>query len=114
MNQPTKTETMNGGTNLEVTLRDGTKATIFVRQLPARKMNDLMLAQENEAAIIDLACTLNGKAVLPDFVDSLSEESHVAAIAEIERINSDFFIKWGQRQKIRAGNLAAKLQLEVK
>jgi hypothetical protein len=105
--QPTKTETMNGGAEIGVTLLNGSTAKLFVKQLPARRMTDFLNAQNDEVAMIDLACSLDGKPVKADIVDGLTEESHTAVIAEIERINGDFFLKWGKRQAERASRLKA-------
>jgi hypothetical protein len=109
MNTATKTETLNGGMNFPVQLKNGTKAELFVRQLPARRMADYLKAQDDEAAMIELACALGGKPVLPEFVDDLTDESHESLVAEIERINNDFFLKWGRRQRARAEKLKAAL-----
>jgi hypothetical protein len=113
MNTPTKTETLLGGSEFEVALRDGTKAQVSVRQLPIRRMKDYLKAQEDEADMIELACTLNGEPVKAQFVDNLAPESHAALVAEIERVNTDFFLAWGKRQRERGERLKAALTPET-
>jgi hypothetical protein len=103
-NEPTKLETLNGGTDVPVIFKDGSTRSVLACQLPARKMPDYLRAQDNEAEMIELASKLT-----PDEVDNLSEASHELLVAEIERINSDFFARWGKRQKVRAETVKANL-----
>jgi hypothetical protein len=107
MNTSTQTETMNNGGDFPVQLRNGNKAQVFVRQLPARQMSAFLKVQDDEAGMIELACTLNGKPLKPEFVDDLAPASHAALVAEIERVNDDFFEEWGKRQRKRAAKLKA-------
>jgi hypothetical protein len=75
---------------------------LFARQIPIREMPKYLEAQGDECAMIELVCKVKS-----DVVDRLTNESHVALIAEIERVNADFFTKWGMRQKARGENLKA-------
>lgn len=101
-NQPTQTETLFGGSKFEATINTGHKVEVFVRQLPIREMQQYLEAQSNECAIIELVCKLK-----PEVVDRLTADSHIALLAEIERVNGDFFTKWGERQKGRGEKLKA-------
>jgi hypothetical protein len=106
-NTPTKTETLLGGTEFEATKLDGTKAKVFVRQIPVREMPAYLKCQDKEPEMIELVCKAKS-----DFVDNLTHESHAELVSEIERINSDFFTAWGRRQKARGERLKAGIASE--
>ncbi|HVU07861.1 MAG TPA: hypothetical protein VHG89_04880 [Verrucomicrobiae bacterium] len=92
--------TLFSGVDATATFLDGTTKTVRVRQLPARLMPDYSRVQNNEAEMIELACGLDAATV-----DTLTPESHVALIADIERANEDFFSRWLARLKARVEKL---------
>jgi hypothetical protein len=95
-----KTETLLGGSDFEVLHLDGTKAVVRVRQIPVRLMPRFLEAQGDEAKMIEIATGMS-----PESVDALAPDSHETLVVEIERVNSDFFLRWVERQKARAERL---------
>lgn len=101
--QPTSMETLLGASVLKVNTLDGRSLDVRIRQLPVRDMPKYLAAQDDEPAMIELVCELDSKVV-----DALTQDSHAALIAEIERVNCDFFVRWAQRQKARGDRLKAQ------
>ena len=95
-------DTLIGGRKVEVTRRDGSQETVTVLQLPVRRFPEYLQAQDNEARMVEL---LTGKP--PDWVDGLSEESHVAILTAGDEVNRDFFFSWQKRTRDRLQRLAA-------
>lgn len=118
MNQTSEQETQKqelitiaGGVEIEITLRDGTKETVKVRQIPVSKIQDFVAALGDEAKAVDLYC---GKD--KGWSDTLELKS-VNDIAEKgQQINLPFFEAWWTRQaKWRKSlNTGAVAELEAK
>jgi hypothetical protein len=110
------TTTLTGGHEFTVTKRDGTNETVFVRQLAVKEFPKFLQTQDDELEMIDFVC---GKT--KGFAETLSNEGHEALVAEIEKVNGDFFSRWlkrrneredkvmpGVRQKLVDGLLASR------
>jgi len=93
---------MLGGSQFTVEFTDGNQKTVTVKQLPIRKMEAYLEAQQDEIKMIEL--------VVPDLpptlIDSLKPESHEALVAEIEKVNADFFSRWFSRLQARVERVA--------
>jgi hypothetical protein len=94
---PTGAETLRGGTKItvEIDAKPGEQPfhEIPIRQLKIKEMPAMMEAQGDEIA---LAALFTGKDKA--FVESLTNFSHEAVIAEGNRVNADFFVRWVQRR----------------
>jgi len=104
-NTVSKTETLFGGTELVVSLKDGTSEIVKVIQLPVSKFIDFAKVIDDECEMVSLVC--NKK---KEWCDSLQIEAFELLVAECERINMDFFGRWLQRrinrqQRILPGTL---------
>jgi hypothetical protein len=91
-----QTTTLTGGNEFSITKRDGTNETVFVRQLAIKEFPKFLQVQDDELEMIDFAC---GKT--KGFAETLSPESHEALIAQIEKVNGDFFSRWLARRRTR-------------
>ena len=89
-----------GYKEVTVTHNDKTSQTVRVKQLPVRSMPDYLRAQDDEAALIALACDKK-----PEWSDTLTPESLENLVAEVEAVNKDFFQRWFERRKQRAERL---------
>lgn len=104
---PSEMTTVNGGEELAIVYRDGTTATIFVRQIPLKLMTAMSIALGNEAALIELYCDHAA-----GWCEKLTPES-ASAIANLgQELNRVFFLAWYRRQAIwqetlRPGTIAA-------
>lgn len=90
---PTGVETLFGGADVTVIMLDGTEQRVMVRQLPIRAMPALLLAQDDEAASIELYCDKPA-----GWTDTITRDSAERIVTEGERINSDFFGRWLARR----------------
>jgi hypothetical protein len=93
LKEPTTFETLIGGKELSVTMRDGKTETVKVLQLPIADYPKLLGSLENEEAQIELYC-----AKPAGWSKELMPASHDAVMEEAERINGDFFSRWAQRR----------------
>lgn len=100
--KPTTMETLLGGGELQLLKNDGNYETVRVLQLPVRSYPALQAAIQNEPRTVELYC---GKP--SGWSDTLTIAAFESVIAEGERINGDFFLRWLERQKKRA-DLAPK------
>jgi hypothetical protein len=97
---PTSTETLLGGKKFVAQKRDGTSEEIFIRQIGAEECPTYLELQDNELKMVEFVCTK------PDgWAKSLAPECHEELIAEVDRINADFFSRWTQRQLRRQERL---------
>ena len=96
----TPTETLFGGKKHTVTKKDSTTEEIFIRQIGIEDCPAYLELQDNELAMIEFVCSKPSgwaKSLLPSVQEEL--------IAECDRVNSDFFSRWAERQKSRAERL---------
>lgn len=93
---PTSIETLFGGVEVPITMLDGTAGRVTVRQLPIRVMPALLLAQDDEAASIELYCDKPA-----GWADTITRDSAERIVVEGERINADFFARWLARRVAR-------------
>ena len=94
--------TMLGGNEFVAEFNDGSKQTVKVRQLPIRKMEAYLECQQDEIKMIELVVP----DLKPDQIDLLKPESHEALVAEIEKVNADFFSRWFSRLQSRVERVA--------
>jgi hypothetical protein len=100
MNTPTPTETLMGGRKFPALKRDNTTEDIFIRQIGIEDCQSYLELQDNELAMIEFVCSK------PDgWAKSLAPQCQAELIAEIDRINADFFSRWVERQKSRQERL---------
>lgn len=78
---------------------------VWVRQMPARHLLEKVLYhQDDEAMLITVCCTnMRGQPELPEnWVDSLTDESHVELLEKVRALNFSRMIAQAQRvQKIQ-------------
>jgi hypothetical protein len=87
--------TIAGGVEFEVTLLDGTKETVKVRQIPISKLKNFITTASfgNMAEEIDLYCDKqNG------WADSLMPDSAIAVAKKGQEINHPFLKAWFDHQ----------------
>lgn len=93
---PTKSETLAGGTNVEVIFADRHSETVFVRQLPIKLFPAYAAAMQNEPRLAELFCDRPS-----GWADLLTNEALEQIVDAGERINMDFFERWQKRQERR-------------
>jgi hypothetical protein len=91
-----KITTLTGGSEITVTKQDGTTEVVTVRQLAVKEFPKFQTLQDDEVEMCAFVC-----AKTKEWAESLSNESHEALIAEIEKVNGDFFSRWLARQLAR-------------
>jgi hypothetical protein len=101
-------ETIIGGTDAIVTLRDKSSEAVFIHQLPIEQFPKLLSVQDDEPKMVELFCQKQ-----PGWASTLSLESIEHVIAEGERLNSDFFSRWVHRKLARQERLVPGLLLRV-
>lgn len=106
---PTPEETTVGHATVNVTYINGQSEPIEVRQLPLRRMKQLALAIDDPAAVIMLTCGRK-----EEWVDALTPDSFELLASEADRVNRDFFVRWGAIQQRRLAVLGAGAVVETK
>jgi hypothetical protein len=103
-------KTLVGGSELEVTLLDGTKETVCIRKLAVKMYPELYRKLTDELGKLAIYLMRSPRAEAPgaekvwaaatvEFVESLTVDSHEAALLEGEKLNAAFFERWRQRQE---------------
>lgn len=105
---PTKTEILFGGEDIAVVMLDSATELVRVKILPIRQFPQYQAALSNEPKLVEL---FTGKPA--EWVDQLSTSSFEEIILSGERINSDFFGRWQDRQKKRANILPKQTPEDV-
>jgi len=111
---PTANETLLGGKELTLTIAfaigGGTaEGRFLVQQLPIKKFQELLNAQDDELAMADLFCGQE-----KGWSEKLTPESLELVILEGERLNSDFFSRWVQRRLARQEKLLPGVTQQIK
>ena len=88
-----KTIILLGGSEFTVTKRDGSTEAVSVRQLAVKDFPKFQTLQDDEVEMCDFVC---GKT--KGWAEALTNDSHEALVAEIEKVNGDFFSRWLERQ----------------
>lgn len=102
MNAPIETfDTLIGGKQVIVNLTDGMKESVFVKQLPIRKLPEYLAKQDDEAGLIELATDKPA-----GWADKLTIDSHETLIEAVEAMNHVPFFAWLRRKVRRAEQLA--------
>lgn len=96
-----KAATLTGSFEFHVNHSNGDKSVVKVRQLPIKEFPKFLQVQDDELEMIDFVC---GKT--KGFAETLTPECHEALVAEIEKVNADFFLRWVERRKARVEKLA--------
>jgi hypothetical protein len=104
MNAPTIPVTPPIGIKTEITFLNGNKEEVIVAQLPVRKMQEFADAQGDESKMIELVTGMK-----PESVDLLTPDSHVALVAESEKVNQALFLNWARRMQARAEKLKGEI-----
>jgi hypothetical protein len=99
-NGPTPAETLAGKSVATVTLLDGSRETVALRQLPLKEMEALLAAQGDETK---LACLYTGRP--ESWFDGVSPEGQELIVQEGDRLNADFFGRWFRRRLDRQERL---------
>jgi hypothetical protein len=107
MNEPTMT-TILGGAEMEVTLIDGSKETVKVRQLPVKLMQQYAAAIADDSDAIALYCDKP-----KEWAETLSGASFNAVADFGLELNQDFFRAWFQRRMRIAESLKPGLSAEI-
>lgn len=92
--------TLTGGRELDVAKLDGSRETVFVRQLPVRLFQSYMATMQDEAKQVELLCSKEA-----GWADGITLASHEEILQAGNKLNSDFFSRWLERQKERAAML---------
>lgn len=87
---------INGGTDLEVTLLDGSTETVKVRQLPIKSMESYLHSFADESKVVGLFTDKS-----EEWAAQLTPASHTAIMEKGEEINRPFFVAWYQRRMAR-------------
>jgi len=87
--------TIAGGVEMEVTLLDGTKETVKVRQIPVSKVQSFVFAVGlgNESDCVELYCDKP-----KGWADTLAAASVDAVADKGQELNLPFFGAWSRRQ----------------
>ncbi len=109
-NGPTKNETLFGGIDIEVELRDGSKATVHVKQLTLSEIKAFAAAYESDEA--QEIALLTGKP--KEFADTIQITSAEKIISEGERINADPLERFFQRQMAKLERFNPALAARIK
>lgn len=102
MDKPTTLETLAGGSVISVGRADGTAEDVKVLQIPVKLWTEALKRQGNDLALVELACA---KPV--GWAETLSPAGFVAALAEVERVNADFFVYSARLQQKQAAMFSA-------
>lgn len=82
-------ETIFRGADVTVSFHAGPPAVVRVRQMPARRLLDVMSIIEKEAELIELCCVnVPGSDPLPEgWVDALTDESNAVLVEKARELN---------------------------
>lgn len=100
---------LRGGKDVSLITADGSAESVFVRELPVRKLSDWLAAQDDEAAMVKLVTGRDD-----GWVDSLDRDSFLAVVDAATELNQAFFGGLVRRRMARTETLmpgfAAKVQ----
>lgn len=106
-NGPTKTETLLGGANRQVTRPDGSDESVRIRQLHVRHFPAYAECLLDEPRMVELLCE---KPL--HWADTLTIDDFEAIIREGARLNADFFGRWAARRQATIESLTRARMLE--
>ncbi len=99
--------TVLGGEELAVALNDGKLALVKVRQMPIRHVPRVLSVIEDEIALMKFVCRReDGTELNDDFIDTLTDESHIAIVEKARALNFHRAVAWLERQAAMAHLLA--------
>lgn len=88
-----KTETLLGGASHDITLADGTTATVKVRQIRLKEYEAAARIADQEFRLVELVCDQPA-----GWVETVSPESYELLATEMRRLNPSFFAWQGRKR----------------
>lgn len=120
--QTSKLAVVFAGEDFTAKLLDGSAVATRVRAMPARHLGRVLRLADHEAELLEFVCQVHTqegdetepswKAVSPEWVDCLHDDSHVELYEAAKRLNFSRAAKWAERQ-IAAKQFTADVTLKA-